>query len=116
MDTRLKKAASETLPKRNVIDLVHMKFLKQLLGVQTQTSNVGVLLETGTVPLLTYAIKSSIRNWFRIDILSECNILTKLSFQNIVNNDFEWYRNIKKILQNIGLGNIRMGTTTKPEK
>ena len=30
-----KKAPSETLPKRNVIDLVHMKFLEQLLGVQT---------------------------------------------------------------------------------
>ena len=110
-----KKAPSEMLPKRNVIDLVHMKFLKQLLGVQTQTSNVGVLLETGRVPLLTYAIKNSIKNWFRIDILNECNTLTKLSFQNIANNDFEWYKNIKKILQNTGLGNILMGDTTKPE-
>ena len=110
-----KKAPSEMLPKRNVIDLVHMKFLKQLLGVQTQTSNVGVLLETGRVPLLTYAIKNSIKNWFRIDILNECNTLTKLSFQNIVNNDFEWYKNIKKIIESIGLGNILMGDATKPE-
>ena len=110
-----KKTPSEMLPKRNVIDLVHMKFLKQLLGVQTQTSNLGVLLETGRVPLLTYAIKNSIKNWFRIDILSECNTLTKLSFQNIVNNDFVWYRNIKKILNSIGLGNILIGDTVNPE-
>ena len=63
-----KKTPSEMLPKRNVIDLVHMKFLKQLLGVQTQTSNLWVLLETGRVPLLTYAIKNSIKNWFRIHV------------------------------------------------
>ena len=109
------KAPSEMLPKRNVIDLVHMKFLKQLLGVQTQTSNLGVLLETGRVPLLTYAIKNSVKNWFRIDILNECNALTKISFQNIVNKNFEWYKNIKQILENIGLGNILMGDTENPE-
>jgi len=49
-----KKDPSEMLPNRNLIDLVHMKFLKQFLGVQKQTSNIGVLLETGRVPLLTY--------------------------------------------------------------
>ena len=40
----------ELLPKRNFIDLIYMKFLKQLLGVQIQTPNIGVLLETGRVP------------------------------------------------------------------
>ena len=56
-----KKDPSELLPNSNLVDLVHMKFLKQLLGVQTQTSNLGVLLETGRVPLLTYTIKNSIK-------------------------------------------------------
>ena len=110
-----KKAPSEMLPSRNLIDLVHMKFLKQLLGVQSQTSNIGVLLETGRVPLLIYAIKNSIKNWFRIGILNECNPLTKLSFQNLVSKDFEWYSNIKNILNTIGLGNILNGDTSRPE-
>ena len=92
-----------------------MKFLKQLLGVQTQTSNLGVLLETGRVPLLTYAIKNSIKNWYRIAILNDCNTLTQLSFQNIVEKDFEWYKNVKLLLCNIGLGNILCGSTSNPE-
>lgn len=110
-----KKAPSEMLPSRNLIDLVHMKFLKQLLGVQNQTSNIGVLLETGRVPLLIYAIKNSIKNWSRIDQSNECNILTKLSFQNIVDKDFEWNRNIRNILNNIGMGNILNEDTPRPE-
>ena len=89
-----KKAPSEMLSKRNVIDLVHMKFLKQLLGVQTQTSNVGVLLETGRVPLITYAIKNSIKNWFRIDILNECSTLTIMTLNGI--------RTLKKLLKVLG--------------
>ena len=101
-----KKDPSELLPKKNLIDLVHMKFLKQLLGVQTQTSNIGVLLETGRVPLMAYAIKNSIKNWFRIGVLNECNSLTLLSFQNIVRKDLDWYKNIKNILNHIGLANI----------
>ena len=110
-----KNDPSELLPKNNLIDLVHMKFLKQLLGVQSQTSNIGVLLETGRVPLLTYAIKNSIKNWFRISILNDCNPLTLLSFENIVNKDLEWYKNIKNILNRIGLGNILSGDVSNPE-
>ena len=85
---------SELLPKRNFIDLVHVRFLKQLLGVQTQTSNIGVLLETGRVPLLTQAIKNSVKNWNRIVKMNECNPLVRLSFENMVEKDLDWQRNI----------------------
>ena len=110
-----RKDPSELLPKNNLIDIVHMKFLKQLLGVQTQTSNIGVLLETGRVPLLSYAIKNSIKNWYRIGILNDCNPLTLLSFQNIVDKDLEWHKNTKKILNYIGLGNVLSGDVSNPE-
>ena len=73
-----KNDPSELLPKNNLIDLVHMKFLKQLLGVQSQTSNIGVLLETDRVPLLKYAAKNSINYWFRIGIINDCNTITLL--------------------------------------
>ena len=92
-----------------------MKFLKQLLGVQIQTSNLGVLLETGRVPFMTYAIKNSIKNWYRIAINNECSPLTQLSFLNIVEKDMDWYKNIKLLLNHIGLGNILNSEESNPE-
>ena len=76
-----KKNPCELLPKQNVIDLVQMKFLKQLLGVQTQTHNVGVLLETGRVPLMSFALKNCIKNWNRIAIEKTCNPIIQSSYK-----------------------------------
>ena len=39
---------------------------KQLLGVQKQTTNIGVLLELGSVPMQLFAVKLAIKNWERI--------------------------------------------------
>ena len=39
------------VPVNNPIENVHMKFCKDLLGVQRQTSNIGVLLELGRMPI-----------------------------------------------------------------
>ena len=41
------------LPWNNPIENLHMMMLKQLLGVQKQTSNIGTLLELGRTPLKT---------------------------------------------------------------
>ena len=38
------------LPKNNPIENMHMRFCKEILGVQRQTTNVGVLLELGRIP------------------------------------------------------------------
>jgi len=110
-----KKDPCELLPKQNLIDLVHMKFLKQLLGVQTQTHNVGILLETGRVPLMAYALKQCIKNWNRIAIENDCNPLTHLSYKNIFENDFEWFKNIESLLNNLGLSYILNGNVSNPE-
>ena len=45
------------LPKNNPVENLHMMICKQILGVQKQTTNVGVLLEIGRIPL---------KNWERI--------------------------------------------------
>ena len=37
--------------KNNPVDTTQNRFLKQMLGVQTQTSTSGILLETGSVPM-----------------------------------------------------------------
>ena len=41
------------IPKNNPIENMYMKFCKALLGVQKQTSNIGVLLELGAVPIMS---------------------------------------------------------------
>ena len=42
------------MPHNNQIENTHMIFCKDLLGVQRQTSNIGVLLELGRVPIIIY--------------------------------------------------------------
>ena len=37
-------------------------FCKQLLGVQKQTTNLGVLLELGRIPLQNFVTKAAIKN------------------------------------------------------
>ena len=110
-----KRDPCELLPKQNLVDLVHLKFLKQLLGVQPQTHNIGTLLETGRVPLMAYALKNCIKNWYRIAIGTNCNPLTHLSFKNLLENEFEWYKNIESLLNHSGLGYILSGNEISPE-
>ena len=45
------------LPQNNPIENLHLSFCKKLLGVQKQTTNIGVVLELGQVPLTIDAIK-----------------------------------------------------------
>ena len=110
-----KRDPCELLPKQNLVDLVHMKFLRQLLGVQTQTHKIGTLLETGRVPLMAYALKNCIKNWNRIAIGEDCNPLTHLSYENILENEFEWYKNIELLMNHLGLGYILRGNISTPE-
>ena len=78
-----------------------MKFLKQVLGVQTQTTNIGILLETGRVPLMAYALKHCIKNWNRIAKLKNCNPLTDVSFFYIKELELTWFENVKLYLDHI---------------
>ena len=50
------------LPKCNPIENLHMMMCKQILGVQKQTTNIGVLLELGRTPMYLYAAKFAVKN------------------------------------------------------
>ena len=63
------------LPQSNPIEILHMKVLKQILGVQKQTANLGVLLELGRTPLDIDCIKLGVKNWERIRKGQANNIL-----------------------------------------
>ena len=84
------------LPKNNPIENLHMMMCKQLLGVQKQTTNIGVLLELGRVPLCLYTLKSSVKNWERIKS-GKGNILLESCKDSIDNHG--WIPNIRKHLE-----------------
>ena len=110
-----KKDPSDLLRKDGIIELVQMKFSKQLLGVQSQTSNFGVLLETGRVPLMAFALKNCIKNWNRIANMKKCNRLADLSYFYINELELEWNERIKLYLNSIGLRCIIRGNKNNPE-
>ena len=97
------------MPNNNPIELFQNKFLKQLLGVQVQTSNIGVLLETGRTPLSIYAKKNCVKNWSRI-VRKNCNNIVLSSYQNSVKNNLVWYDKIKNEFASAGLYGVFLQT------
>ena len=93
------------MPKNNPIEIVQSKFLKQVLGVQIQTTNVGVLLETGELPILNHAKKLCIKNWARL-MRNKGNNVSLISLNDAMEGGLIWVENIKKELFSVGLGNI----------
>ena len=93
------------MPKNNPIEIVQTKFLKQVLGVQIQTTNVGVLLETGELPMINHAKKHCIKNWVRL-MRNKGNNLSQMSLNDAMEGGLIWIENIKKELFSVGLGNI----------
>ena len=54
------------LPENNPIDKLLNSIYRQLLGVQKNTTTIGVLLELGQVPLSISCVKSTTKNWERL--------------------------------------------------
>ena len=91
------------MPQNNPIENFHMKFCKELLGVQKQTTNIGVLLELGLTPLSLHSTKSAIKNWIRITNGIKCNNLVITSYECSVTLNLSWQNKIKDTLSNIGM-------------
>ena len=91
------------MPKNNPLENLHMKFCKQLLGVQKQTTNIGVLLELGKVPLQLYAIKNAIKNWIRIVRHEKVNKLVTTSYNFALSEKLKWTSQIEINLSQIGM-------------
>ena len=98
--------------KHNPIEKLHYMFCKQVLGVQKQTTNIGVLLELGRMPLKTFAEKSAIKNWERIRT-GKINELLKNSQANATIDDLPWISHIKSILESHNLENYYSNPSQK---
>ena len=91
------------LPKNNPFDKLHLRFCKELLGVQIQTTNSGVFLELGQLPLELYAIKNSIKNWTRISGGGTANDQIKKSYKFSLTKELSWTAQIELSLSSIGM-------------
>ena len=90
------------LPKNNPIETLYISFCKQLLGVQRQTTNNGVLLELGQVPLTIYAKKNAIKNWETVATYKRNKMITK-SYENAITHNLKWIMGIKTNLEEMGM-------------
>ena len=93
-------------PQNNPIENTHLSFCKQLLGVQKQTTNVGVLLELGEVPLSLLARRNAIKNWTRIANKTKCNDLVIKSYENATQNSLSWPSKIEGLISEMGMRDL----------
>ena len=89
-------------PKNNPIENLHMQFCRQILGVQKNTTNSGVLLELGRTPLVLEAQRLSLKNWERIKN-EEGNILITKSYHNAQEKKLIWNQSITNTLAAHGM-------------
>ena len=101
-------------PKNNPIEKIHLRFCKDLLGVQKQTVNLGVYLELGRTPLNILGNKLCVKNWKRIARGEASDIVNK-SYVFNTNNDTGWGRAIKDSVSRIGLMTVFGNQTGNPQ-
>ena len=102
-------------PKNSPIERLHRSFYKQVLGVKKQTNTSAVHLETGTVPIIFRAIRSSIKNWERIRE-GKCNILLAAAFQEAAMENLPWIASIKQTFETNGLLHLFHSTESEVEE
>ena len=94
------------LPRNNPVENLHMMMCKQLIGVQKQTTNSGVLLELGRIPLNILAAKHASKNWERIRLGSGNDLLI-----DVYKEGAEcWDLSIKHLLEVNGMLNFYVET------
>ena len=74
--------------------------------MQKQTTNTGVLLELGVVPLSLYAKKNAFKNWHRISKIKAANPLVLLSYKYALDQKLSWPMRSKSLLTEIGMMDI----------
>ena len=92
------------MPKNNPIENLYMTFCKALLGVQKQTSHIGILLELGAVPIMFFGVKNCLKNWHRIHKRHEANSILLQVHRIATEHNLPWPVMTKHYLDSIGIG------------
>ena len=83
-----------------------MRFCKDLLGVQRQISNIGVLQELGRVPIMIYGKKNCVKNWARINVCEKANEIVISANKTSIRRGLLWNQSVINCLNNMGLGGL----------
>ena len=93
------------------LETVHIQYMKQLLGVRTQTQNNYMYDELGRFPLQTNRTISVIRYWLKVIALDN-QIFTKIVYDMMFNDQImyanvnNWASHVKRILEHLGFNNV----------
>ena len=83
---------------------VHLKFVKYILGVKRNCSNVAALGEMGELPLLLHGFKSLLVYWHRTVNLPQSTLAHKaLKLQFETSTELEWAATVKFLLTTLGM-------------
>ena len=88
------------------IERVHLRFLKQILNVRQQTSNMAIYGELGRVPFYVIRKVRIIKYWYKI-LADPFTLLYKVYKQQVADVDNNrnlksWSANVKTLLNNLG--------------
>merc|ERR1739848_664409 len=83
---------------RNAIEKLHFMACKQFLWCKKQSTNIGVLIELGRVPLQPFRSKADIKDWERINT-GKMNLILKESHSNAIIENFPWITQIGSVLE-----------------
>ena len=72
--------------------------------MQRQTTNVGVLLELGRIPIITYGMKNCMKNYSRIHMSKKANKLVISAHLLSLNCALKWTEEVKTHLNRSGIG------------
>ena len=93
--------------------MIHTKFLRKLLCVNTSTNLVGLYGELGRVPLYVLRKFHIIRYWFKLLKSDDTSLIKKIYLmlrndadENDTYNKSNWAHHVKSILETLGLANL----------
>ena len=97
-------------PSNNPVENLHTQFCRQLLGVQKNTTTIGVLLELGRTPLVLEAQKAAAKNLHRVKN-GNANTVLMASIKDAEESSLRWYTDIKSLMERNGILNVLTETT-----
>ena len=90
---------------KSEVNTIHQKFLKFILGVKRNCSNMATLGELGEFPLHLYGFTSLLSFWHRITLMQD-DTLVKKTLNFVTNNgpnSSEWLATVKFLLKLINM-------------
>ena len=95
------------------VEMIHTKFLRKLLCVNTSTNLVGLYGELCRVPLYVLRKFHIIRYWFKLLKSDDTSLIKKIYLmlrndadENDTYNKSNWAHHVKSILETLGLANL----------